>query len=177
MAAMAQNEAAAVEKMITEKVDVAAIHVHLGGQLGGLEIARNVARACPEAGILILVDTLDGIDLRRHARMFGTAWSYAALGSAQKEHAFSDMVNGVGRGLHWIDPGLRRVLEAVWQVASQGRDLEMADALDDLNSGEAKKPPATLLTPPTGSSKKGAIQTMRSGNSGVGSSVGINRAS
>lgn len=177
MAAMAQNEATAVEKMITEKIDVAAIHIHLGGELGGLEIARSVAKACPEAGILILVDTLDGIDLRRCARMFGTSWSYAALGSAQKEHAFSDMVNGVGRGLHWIDPGLRRVLEAVWQVASQGRDLEMVDALEDLNSGNAKKVPDTLLSPPSGPSQKGAIQTMRSGNSGVGSSFGINRAS
>lgn len=173
IAAMARDDAGAVEKMITEDADVAAIHMRLGGELQGLDTARNVARACPEAGILILVDNLDGVDLRRRARMFGTAWSYALLSSAESGHAFGEMVSGVGRGIHWIDPPLRRVLEAVWQVASQGRDLEMANALGELESDEEKKPPLLEPEPP----KRGGIQTMRAGNSGVGSTgFGVNRA-
>jgi hypothetical protein len=155
--------------MITEDADVAAIHMRLGGGLQGLDIARNVARACPEAGILILVDSLDGVDLRRQARMFGTAWSYVLLSSAEKNHAFGEIVSSVCRGIHWVDPGIRRVLAAVWQVASQGRDLEMASAVEELEAG--LKPLDEPEQPKRG------IQTMRSGNSGIGKSFGVNRVS
>ena len=169
IAAMARDDAGAVEKMITEDADVAAIHMRLGGELQGLDTARNVARACPEAGILILVDTLEGVDLRRHARMFGTAWSYALLSSAEKDHAFGEIVSSVSRGIHWVDPAIRRVLAAVWQVASQGRDLEMSSALEELEAGLKSKPLDEPEQPKRG------IQTMRSGNSGVGKSFGVNR--
>ena len=172
VAAMTRDRDSAVEKVITEDVDVAAIFMRLGGEINGLDIARDVARACPEAGILIIIDNLDGVDLRRHARAFGTAWSYVTLASAEKDRSFEGMINGVGRGVHWVEPGIKRVLEAVWRVASEGRDLDMANALGELDEKSGPKP----LIEPEPDPKPRGIQTMSTGNSGVGTSFGVRKA-
>jgi hypothetical protein len=157
--------------MVTEDGDVAAVYIHLGGTLAGLDIARNVSKACPAGGILIIVEDIEGLDLRRNARMFGVNWSYALRKRVETGQAFAEIISSVGRGIQWIDPGLRRVLEAMWQVASRGVDLEVASALEELKD-RAPQTPAAPPAPPKG------VQTFRSGNSGVGRTVGgVNRAS
>lgn len=148
LAGVADSEMTAVEKVVTEDADVAAVYIHMGGELAGLEIARNLSRACPQAGILIMVNDLAGIDVRRHSRMFGTAWSYAVAENVQTDSRFPDLVQSVGRGIHWIDPELKRILEAIWQVAEQGRDLE-AESDDEISLAQSAKP--------------GGIQTMQAG--------------
>lgn len=159
LAGVAENEMTAVEKVVTEEADVAAIYIHLGGQLAGLDIARNVSKACPQAGILVMVNDLAGVDVRKHSRMFGMAWSYAVAENAQTDSRFADLVQSVGRGIHWIDPELRRVLEAIWKIAEDGRDLE-ADSGAQTDSDTSEPPPR-----PRG------IQTMAAGNSGIGTGV------
>jgi DNA-binding NarL/FixJ family response regulator len=171
VAAVAGDEPSAVEKMVTEDGDVAAVYIHLGGTLAGLDTARNVSKACPAGGILIIVEDIEGLDLRRNARMFGVNWSYALRKRVESGQAFAEIISSVGRGIQWIDPDLRRVLEAMWQVASRGVDLEVAGALAELKDRAAPGPA------PQPSLPKG-VQTFRSGNSGVGRSVGgVNRAS
>lgn len=179
LAGVADNESSAVEKVITEDADVAAIFMHLGGELAGLDIARNISRASPDCGVLIIVGELEGIDLRRHARMFGVNWSYVLQKNAESGHNFGEVVQCVARGVHWIDPVMKRVLEAVWKVAGQGRDMEFANAVKRLEEAERKAATGEtsgpeLAPPPV----RRGIQTMQAGNSGVGSTgFGVNKAS
>lgn len=160
LAGVAENEMTAVEKVLTEEADVAAIYIHLGGELVGLDIARNVAKACPQAGILIMVNDLAGVDVRRHSRMFGHAWSYAIAENVTAGTRFPDLVQSVGRGIHWIDPELKRVLEAIWQIAGEGKDLETASIAGKMSRKPDPDEPAAT--------KPGGMQTMSTGNGGIG---------
>ncbi len=164
LAGVAENEMTAVEKVLTEEADVAAVYVHLDEELGGLEIARNLSKACPQAGILVMVNDLAGIDVRRHARMFGVAWSYAVAENVTEGARFVELVQSVGRGIHWIDPELRRVLEAIWQIASEGADLEAATAAQKMAIPQMPEAPTVPEPKPRG------VQTMQAGKGGVGSS-------
>lgn len=175
LAGVAQDEASAVEKIVTDEADVAAIHIHLGGELAGLDVARNVSKASPRSGILVIVDGLSGVDVRRHARMFGVAWSYALADSIEEGHKFAEVVQSVARGIHWIDPHLRRVLEAIWRVADQGRDLEITDALDELS--ESAQELARRESPPEPEPRPRGIQTAQVGKGGIGSGgFGVRKA-
>src|SRR5690606_33273820 len=113
VAAVAGDEPTAVEKMVTGDCDVAAVYIHLGGTLAGLDIARNLSKAKPTGGILIIVEDIEALDLRRSSRMFGINWSYALRRKVETGHAFAEIISSVGRGIQWIDPDLRRVLEAI----------------------------------------------------------------
>ncbi len=169
LAGVAENESAAVEKILTEDADVAVIYIHQGEILNGLDIARNVSQASPDAGILMLVDELEGIDVRRHSRRFGTAWSYAAAdGVKNSGERFLQIVQSVGRGIQWIDPDLKPVLEAIWRVAEQGRDMDASATAEKMALGEAGAMPPQ---------RPDGIQTMQAGNSGVGNSgFGVRKA-
>ena len=172
VAGAASDEQSAIEKMVTEEADVAIVHIHTGQSLGGLDIARNIQRVCPQAGIIIFVAALDGLDLRRNARRFGVSWSYLLSENTDGSSALADLVRSAGRGIHWIDPKLRRVLEALWKVADEGRDLEIANAVQEIR---APKPAPAVLQPPA---PQRGIQTMQAGNSGVGhGGFGVTRAS
>lgn len=171
LAGAAQDEISTIEKIITEGADVVSIFIHLGGELAGLEIARNVSRACPNTGVVIIVSDLVGVDVRRHARKFGTAWSYALSKNVEAGHNFADAVQSVARGIHWVDPSMKRVLEAIWKIASEGRDMEIANAVEELGISEriTRDPLFTPAPRPAG------IQTMKAGNSGIGSNFGISK--
>lgn len=173
LAGVAQDELGAVEKMVKEGSDVAAIFMHLGGPLEGLEIARNVNRACPHAGILILTDDLSGTDVRRNARLFGTGWSYMLADNAEKEQNFSAVVQSVGRGLHWIDSAIRDELEMAWKTAEEARDLDVESGMQQLGMSQ-RNPGAPPIEPP--SSSGSGIQTARIGNGGIGSNFGVRKA-
>ncbi|MDA0677384.1 MAG: hypothetical protein O2788_05200 [Chloroflexi bacterium] len=168
-------EISTVEKMVTEEADVAAIDIHLGGELAGLDVARNVQKACPESGILIMVHSLAGVDVRRHSRMFGVSWSYALSKSLTGDAHFGEVVLSVGRGIHWIDPGIKPLVEAIWKVASEGKDMEIANAVQSMEMSVRNAPPPLLDPKPA--IKPGGIQTMQSGNSGIGSGFGVRKAS
>lgn len=173
LAGAADSDISAVEKMVTEEADVAAIDIHLGGELAGLDIARNVQKACPESGILIIVHGLAGVDVRRHSRMFGVSWSYALSKSLTEDAHFGEVVQSVSRGIHWIDPGIKPLVEAIWKVANEGKYLEIANAVESMELSTRKAPPPLLDPQPT--IKPGGIQTMQSGNSGIGSGFGIRK--
>lgn len=172
LAGAADTEISTVEKMVTEEADVAAIDIHLGGELAGLDIARNVQKACPESGILIMVHSLAGVDVRRHARMFGVSWSYALSKSLAEDSHFGGVVQSVGRGIHWIEPSIKPLVEAIWKVASEGKDMEIANAVQSMEMSVRNAPPPLLDPKPA--IKPGGIQTMQSGNSGSG--FGIRKA-
>lgn len=169
LAGVADNEMSAVEKTVTEDADVAAVYIHLGGELVGLDIARDIVKASPQVGILIMVNDLAGVDVRRHARMFGVAWSYAIAENVQSGTRFTDLVQSVGRGIHWIDPELKRVLEAIWQVADQGKDLEAsATAKKKSDTASSSTDTRGSSTAPDTTSMPRGIQTMQAGRGGVG---------
>ncbi len=181
LAAVTQDEITTVEKMVTEEADVAAIYIHLGGSLAGLDIARNVSKACPESGILIIVDQLAGVDVKRYARMFGVAWSYALTENVEAGTGFVDVVQSVARGIHWIDPGFKRVLEAIWKVVEQGRDMEIDSAVKQMNMSASpspdSKPEAPAESDPSPDPKPRGIQTMSTGKGGIGSGgFGVSKA-
>ncbi len=169
LAAVADNEMTTVEKVLTEEADVVAIYVHLGGELAGLDIARNVAKAAPQAGILVIVNDLAGVDVRRNSRMFGVAWSYAVAENVTEGTRFVDLVQSVGRGIHWIDPELKRVLEAIWQIAGEGKDLEAATTALQMRTAAAEQQqanPEPAASEPEETPR--GIQTMQAGTGGVG---------
>ena len=175
--ASATDEAAAIEKMVTEDADIAVVHIHMTGRLAGLDIARNIQKACPEAGILIIVDDIAGINLRRNARQFGVSWSYVRRQRTDDGAAFADIIRSVGRGIHFIDPEIRRVLEAIWAVASEARDMDnVAIAQKPQPAGETSTEiDADELdveddeAEDDGPAPRG-IQSFSTGNSGVGRS-------
>lgn len=178
LAGTADDELSTVEKIITEETDVAAIYIHLGGQLAGLDIARSVSKASPKVGVLVVVGDLTDVDVRRHARMFGVSWSYVLAKNAEADHNFNEIVQSVARGIHWIDPALRRMLEAIWKVASEGRDMEITDAVEEIElsttTGGPRKSPSPPPPPPPST---GGIQTMQAGNSGIGTGFGVSKTS
>ncbi|MDA1296588.1 MAG: hypothetical protein O3B04_01120 [Chloroflexi bacterium] len=177
LAGFAENEVSTIEKIITEEADVVAIYIHLGGELAGLDIARSVSKSCPEAGVLVIVGDLAGVDLRRRARMFGVAWSYALAKNAETGHNFTEMVQSVARGIHWIDPSIKHVLEAIWKVASEGRDLDISDAVGRLEMSTPNAPRPSPAPGPATPPSTGGIQTMRAGNSGIGhGGFGVSKA-
>ena len=178
LAGTADDELSTVEKIITEEADVAAIYIHLGGPLAGLDAARSVSKACPKAGVLIVVGDLTDVDVRRNARMFGVSWSYVLAKNAEADHNFTAIVQSVARGIHWIDPALKRMLEAIWKIASEGRDTEIADAVEEMQmstTSPARKPPPPPPTPAPPST--GGVQTMQAGNSGIGTGFGVSKTS
>ncbi len=169
---VAKDEMGTIEKVIKENADVVAISIHLGEQLDGLEIARNVSRACSTVGILILVEDLEGIDLRRHARLFGTAWSYSLAKNAETGENFASVVESVARGLHWIDPSIKRELEVAWKTAEEARDLDVETAEERFGS-PSKRPADRGLTSGDPAPGSGGIQTTQIGNGGIGTSFGV----
>ena len=175
LAGAADDELSAVEKIITAEADVAALYIHLGGQLAGLDAARNVSKSCPDVGVLIIVGDLTGVDVRRHARMFGVSWSYVLAKNAESGHNFTEIVQSVSRGIHWIDPAMRRMLEAIWKVASQGRDMEIADAVEEMEMSMPSVPDPSPSFEPGPPPATGGIQTMRAGNSGIGTNFGVSK--
>jgi hypothetical protein len=95
--------------------------------------------------------------------------------NAESGHNFTDIVESISRDIQWIDPSIKRLLEAIWKVANEGRDKEIADAVDELEVVEQMqlfKPKAPDPTPSDESDTEPAprpIQTMQAGNSGIGS--------
>lgn len=172
LAGVAQDEMGTIEKAIKDDADVVAISIHLGEQLGGLEIARNVSRACPNTGILIIVNSLEGIDLRRHSRLFGTAWSYALAANVEHGEGFASVVQSVARGLHWIDPAIKRELEVAWKTAEEARDLDVESTDDRINPGRRKAGESAFTSDQGGR----GIQTAQIGNGGIGTGFGVRKA-
>ena len=172
LAGVAQDEMGTIEKVVREDADVVAIAIHLGEQLGGLEIARNVSRACSDTGILVIVDSLEGIDLRRHARLFGTAWSYALAANVEHGEGFASVVQSVARGLHWIDPAIKRQLEVAWKTAEEARDLDV-ESTDERIASSRRTDDQSAFAPGQGGS---GIQTAQIGNGGIGTGFGVRKA-
>ena len=124
LAGVADTEPQALERVIKDHADIAVIDIELGGAIRGLELARNLQRVSPKTGILVMVKSLEGIDLRAEARSFGSSWSYMWRAMIEDPQSTEAILKSVGSGVHWVDPQLKRVLTKVWSIAAQARDLE-----------------------------------------------------
>ncbi len=145
LAAVAEDESQAVERAMREDIDLAVIHIDLGDKLAGLATARAVQKIVPKAGIILLIDSLEGVDLRKQSRWFGMSWSYVLTKRLEDGATVDTVLRSVARGVQWVDPELRRIIEAVWQISAQSRDLE--DAVAAQASEDAESLPTPAPTP------------------------------
>ena len=175
LAGVAETEAQALERVVKDRPDVAVIDMNLTEPLSGLHLARNIQKVASKTGILILVKSLEGIDLRSEARTFGSSWSYMWKAMLEDLPNTEAVLKSVGSGVRWVDPQLKRVLAKVWNIAAQARDLERESLRDLISEQDLNYQPLSGNAPGQG------FQSVSVGEGGRGDRFkgfnGVRRAS
>ncbi|MEX0761191.1 MAG: hypothetical protein WD208_06620 [Dehalococcoidia bacterium] len=160
--AVADGEVPAIERASQKAPDVSIIDMNLGGKMEGLAIARSVQRVAPTTGLLLLIDRLDSEDLSIYARDFGSSWSYMVRHRTEDGALLSSVIQSVARGVHWLDPEIRRSIQNAWEIAAKSREMDEVQELEDQPGDASSKSTSRRVSSP-GDGWQGKIRSVGGG--------------
>jgi DNA-binding response OmpR family regulator len=76
LSGLADSPETAIKMSVREHPEVVILDMDFGGPMVGLDTAKLMQKTRTRAAIIMLVPELDPVELKPHARRFGSSWSY-----------------------------------------------------------------------------------------------------
>jgi DNA-binding response OmpR family regulator len=76
LSGLADSPETAIKMSVREHPEVVILDMDFGGPMVGLDTAKLMQKTRTRAAIIMLVPELDPVELKLHARRFGSSWSY-----------------------------------------------------------------------------------------------------